>query len=183
MVCATAVRRAAAVLVMLGTMLVPTFSSAQQSGSITLTGTVAQNCTIGVTATSAASNLDLSGGNSRVQVGTVVQDCNKRAGYTLHVASQNCSTGTLGAKLIGTVNGESLNYSVEFNNPATGGSQTVVTGILSTACSGASAVTARDVTDAKISGETSSVYVNYSGNSQLSADSYSDVITITLVSK
>jgi hypothetical protein len=183
MVAAKFIGQVAAVIAGFASLLAPTLSLAQQSGTITLTGTVAQNCTIGVSATSAASNLDLSGGNSRVQVGTVLQACNKRAGYTLHVASQNCSTETPGAKLIGTVSAEALNYSVEFNNPATGGSQTVVTGLLATACSGASAVTARNVTDAKVSGETSSVYVNYTGNSQLSSDSYADVLTITLVAK
>ncbi len=168
---------------MAGTALLATPAGAQQSGTITLIGTVSQNCTISVTPTTAATNLDLSGGTSHIQIGAALQNCNKKAGYTLNVQSQNCATGTPGAKLIGTVGGEFLPYSIEFDNPTTGGSQAVVTGLLSTACTGAAAVIGRDVTGAKISNETSTVYVNYSGNASLAADSYTDTLTITVVSK
>lgn len=158
-------------------------SLAQEAGTITLIGTVSQQCNLLVTAAPVASNLDLSSGNKRIQIGSVVQNCNKRAGYTLHVQSQNCAGGTPGAKLIGTIYGESLRYSVEFNNPTTGGSQATVTGLLADACSGAAAVIGRNVTNSQIKEETSFVFVNYSGNSQLAADSYTDTITITLVVK
>lgn len=163
--------------------MVPAASSAQQSGTITLIGTVAQQCSVLVTATSAATNLNLMSGNRRVEVGSVVQNCNKRAGYTLHVQSQNCATGTPGAKLVGTVYGETLRYSVEFNNPTTGGSQAVVSGLLADACSGAAAVIGRDVTNSQIKGETSLIFINYSGDSQLASDSYTDTVTITVIVK
>jgi hypothetical protein len=158
-------------------------AAAQQSGTITLIGTVSQNCSLQITPTAAATNLDLSGGNKRIEVGTALQNCNKKSGYTLQVLSQNCAAGTLGAKFIGTVAGESLNYSVEFNNPPTGGSQTTVTDLLATACSGATAVTGRDVTNEKINNEISRIYVNYSGNSGLASDSYTDTLTVVLVLK
>lgn len=155
----------------------------QDTGSINLIGTVARNCTIIVTATTSALNLDLGNGNRRIQVGNALQNCNRRAGYQLHVLSDNCETGTLGAKLVGTVDAETLRYSVEFNNPTTGGSQAAVTGLLAAACSSASAVIGRDVTNARIYGETSRIYVNYTGNSGLAADSYTDTLTITMVVK
>lgn len=156
---------------------------AQTTGTITLTGTVATNCNLVVTPASAASSLDLSNGVKRVQVGSVLQNCNKNAGYLLIVASLNCPATPTGAKLVGALNAEVVPYSVEANNPTTGGSQAVVTGLLATACSGAAAVTARDVAGAKITGETSQIFVNYSGSSGLSADSYADTLTITLAAK
>lgn len=158
-------------------------ASAQDAGSISLIGTVARNCTIIVTSTTSALNLDLSNGTRRVQVGSILQNCNRRAGYQLHVLSDNCGLDTAGAKLVGTVEGETLRYSVEFNNPTTGGSQATVTGLLANACSGASAVIGRDVTNSRIFGETSRVYVNYTGNSGLAADSYTDTLTVTMVVK
>ena len=84
---------------------------------------------------------------------------------------------------MGTIDNESLRYSVEFNNPTTGGSQAVVTGLLATACSGASAVVGRDVTNSRIFNELSRIYINYSGDSGLAADSYTDTLTITMVVK
>ena len=166
-----------------GMVFTGTAAEAQQTGTISLIGTVSQQCSIIVTPGSQAANLDLSNGNKRVEVGTALQNCNKKAGYTLHVLSQNCTVGTPGAKLIGTVGGETLRYSVEFNNPPTGGSQTVVTGLLATACSGAAAVIGRDVTNQKIHDEISTIYVNYLGDSGLASDSYTDTLTITLVTK
>lgn len=154
---------------------------AQQSGNIPLAATVAQNCTITVTPTAAASNLDLSEGARRVLVANLLQNCNKKAGYRLTVDSDNCSAGTPGAKLVGaTPSPDQLSYSVEFNNPTTGGSQAAVTGLLSTQCTGDAYILARDVSGEKVKDETSDIYVNYAGDSGLAADSYSDVVRITM---
>jgi hypothetical protein len=79
--------------------------------------------------------------------------------------------------------GEALRYSVEFNNPGTGGSQPTVTGLLDTACTGASKIVGREVTNEKVRDEVSRIYVNYNGDSNLAADSYTDTLTITLVVK
>jgi hypothetical protein len=172
-----------AALIAGGALLSTHISRAQTSGTITLVGSVATSCSISVTPSAGASTLDLSDGAKRINVGSVLQNCNKMAGYSLHVLSQNCATGTAGAKLIGSAGGEALPFSVEFNNPTTGGSQAVVTGLLATACSGAAAITGRDVTHAKITNENSAIFVNYTGNSGIAADSYSDTLTITLVAK
>lgn len=159
----------------------PSMASAQQTGSISLAGSIAQNCTITVTATAQASELDLTT-TSRVRVGDILQNCNKKAGYRLTVTSDNCATGTAGAKLIGAgASPENLRYSGEFNNPTTGGSQATVTGLLSTACTGDTFVLGRSVTNAKINAETSGVFVSYTGDASLAADTYSDVLRITMV--
>lgn len=164
-------------------LLVSVAVRSQQSGSITLRGSMAAHCQIAVTPMASATNLDLENGVVRVEIGTVLQNCNKKDGYTLTVASNNCATGTAGAKLIGLTNGEVLPYSVEFANPATGGSQTTVLNLLSSSCAGATAITGRDVTAAKIKDETSHVFVNYTGNADLAADTYEDTVVITMTVK
>lgn len=178
----TYVRAALAVVIGAGVLAAPSVR-AQQTGTITLTGTIAQQCSVVVTATTGALNLDLSSGSRRVEVGSGMQNCNKKAGYSIRVASANCATGTAGAKLAGAAGGESLRYSVEFNNPTTGGSQPTVTGLLASACTGTSVITGRDVTNSKVSGELSRVFVNYTGDSALAADTYTDTLTITMVVK
>lgn len=150
----------------------------QAANDILLQGTVAQNCTVDVIAAAAASNLPLTTpGAQRVQVGTVQQNCNKKVGYTLAVTSATCATAPAGAKVIDAVSGESLAYSGEFANPTTGGSQASVTGLLATVCT---AQIGRDVTDAKVVGETSTVFVNFTGDGGLAAGTYQDTLTITM---
>ncbi len=170
-------------LLILGAVMVPKMADAQLTGNIVLKGTVAQNCSVVVSATAGASTLDLSTGTRRVQVGTAVQNCNKKAGYTLDVSSANCATGTVGAKLIGASGAEQMRYSGEFNNPTTGGSTATVTGLLGTSCSTTAQIRGRDVTNAKITNETTNIFVNYTGDSALGADTYTDTFTITMTVK
>lgn len=153
------------------------FSPADAASQIILSGSIAQNCTINVTPDPAAQTLNLTGGAQHVTVGTVSQSCNKKAGYLLVVSSANCGAAPTGAKLIGAAGGETLVYSVESQNPTTGGSAAGVTGLLATACA---AQNARIVSNAKINGENSTVFVNYTGNSGLGADTYQDTLTFTL---
>ena len=150
----------------------------EAANTIVLQGTVAQNCSVEVTVNAGAGSLPLSSaGAQRVAVGTVLQNCNKKTGYTLEVTSQNCSGAPTGAKVVDPVSTEYLAYSGEFQNPTTGGSQASVTGLLAAACGGQYG---RNVTDAKVSGETSTVYVNFTGSETLSAGTYQDTLTITM---
>lgn len=151
---------------------------ADAASQITLTGTVAPNCTISVTPNPSAANLNLTDGAQHVTVGTVVQSCNKKSGYTIAVTSANCaSPSPNGAKLVGSSGGEKLTYSVESHNPSTGGSTPTVTGLLASSCSGQNA---RVVSNTKISAETSTMFVNYTGNASLGADTYQDTLTFTM---
>lgn len=154
------------------------WTAAQAASQIILTGTVGQNCTINVTPDPNASTLDLTtSGARRVQVGVVLQNCNKKAGYSLQITSANCAATPTGAKLIGTASTETLAYSVESNNPTTGGSTAVVTGLLASSCVSQNA---RVVSNAKIIGENSALFVNYNGDGDLSADTYQDTLTLTM---
>lgn len=145
-----------------------------------LSGSVAKKCTIAVTAAPEAATLALEAGVQHVPIGSVLQDCNGRRGYTLEVLSSNCLAAPQGAKLLTGSSASGLSYSVEAHNPTNGGSAAVVTGLLSTACTGQ---IARDVTHALIKDETSTLYVNYTGGSGLDAGLYQDVLTISLTTK
>ncbi len=159
--------------------LSPECDICEAANQILLQGTVAQNCTISVTANASASNLPLTAsGNQHVTAGTVLQSCNKKTGYTLVVTSANCaSPAPTGAKVYDSVSGDFLAYSAEFTNPTTGGSAADVSGLLASACT---AQNGRDVTNAKVNNETSTVYVNFTGSSTLSAATYTDTLTITM---
>jgi hypothetical protein len=148
------------------------------ANTILLRGTVAQNCTVDVTTLGTASTLPLTAtGAQRIQVGTVLQSCNKKTGYTLTVESQNCVTAPAGAKLVDSVSAESLAFSGEFANPTTGGSAASVTNLMSSTCT---SQIGRDVTNAKVTAETSTIYVNFTGDATLAAGTYTDTLTITM---
>lgn len=150
----------------------------EAANQIILVGTVAQNCTLNVTPSAGASNLPLTTtGAQHIQVGTVLQSCNKKAGYTITIDSANCATAPTGAKVSDSVSGENLSYSAEFQNPTTGGSAADVPGLLATSCTGP---IARDVNNAKISSESSTVFVNFTGSSSLAAGTYQDTLTISM---
>lgn len=149
--------------------------------TVPLKGSVAQNCTITVTALAAAQTLPINtSGAQRVNVGSVLQNCNKKIGYYLRVSSDRCANAPVGAKVVDTVPepDEYLLYSVEFVNP----SGTSPTGLLDLACDNTDNL-GRDVSNQKISGETSQVWVNFTGDTTLGAGDYTDTLTITMTVK
>lgn len=169
---------AVAVLGIVGAWLAGECDFCEAANDILLQKTIAQNCTISVSTHANAANLPLNtSGTQHVQVGTVNQNCNKKIGYTLVVTSTNCATAPARAKLIDPVSSEYLAISAEFANPVTGGSTASVTGLLASACA---AQIGRDVTNAKIINEDSTVYVNFDGDTTLGAGSYEETLTITM---
>lgn len=152
-----------------------------QTGDITMRGTVTPNCNITVTTASGATSLPVSvDGAQTPTLGTVTQSCNKRVGYTLTVASDNCTAGE-GARLNETVSGEYLAYTVSFDNPATGGSSDL-SGLLAPAnCANQ---TGRNVTNYKVSTpEDSTITGSFTGNSTLEPGTYQDRLVITMAVK
>jgi hypothetical protein len=149
--------------------------------TVLLQGAVAQNCTLSVSTASGASSLPLTtAGAQHVQVGSAAQTCNKKIGYTLTVTSLNCASGSAGAKVIDPASNEVLRYTAEFNNPTAGGSQATVTNLLQSACTGQ---VARDVSSWKAFNESSSIFVNFSGDATLAAGTYQDTLTVTMTVK
>lgn len=149
--------------------------------TVLLRGTVAENCAIVVEAYGDATSLPITTESpQRVNVGRVTQNCNKKIGYYLRVASTNCTASPTGAKVIDPTPDpdEYLVYSVEFVNPS-GASPT---GLLNTACDDTDNL-GREVTNQKISGDVSQVWVNFTGSSTLGAGTYEDTLTITMTVK
>ncbi len=169
-------------LVWIGTLILVGIShGAWGANQILLSGNVLQKCTLATTPDANASNLALSAsGTQRIRIGTVLQDCNGRTDYTIQVFSSNCLATPVGAKVVGSVSADYLPYSVEAENPTTGGSAPLVTGLLSSACVNQ---VARDVTHGNIKNESSTLFISYTGSSLLSAGTYQDTLTITLSAK
>lgn len=146
--------------------------------SIFLSGVVPGKCTIGVTAVPAAVSLPVElSGSQRVQIGSVLQDCNGKRSYAIAVTSWNCALAPVGGKLLADGSTDRVPYTVEFNNPTSGGSQAVVTDLMASSCTGQ---IARSVTSSNVSNQTSTVYVNFTGVPDLTAGIYEDVVTISI---
>jgi len=148
------------------------------ANSILLAGVVAGKCTVAVTADAQAATLPITAaGAQRVLVGTIQQNCTGTRSYSIGMSSMNCAFSPTGGKVMNEDANEYLPYSGEFNNPTTGGSQAVVTGLLASACTNQ---IGRQVTKGHISNETSSLYINFTGSPVLAAGTYQDVVTISL---
>lgn len=146
--------------------------------TILISGTVVGKCTVAVAGTSQAVELAIdTSGAQRVLIGTALQDCNGRRSYTLAISSMNCMTAPTGGKILDPVSGEFLRYTGEFANPSTGGSQTSVTGLLASSCT---AQIGRAVANGNVRNETSQIFLNFTGSSELSAGTYQDTVTISL---
>ena len=149
------------------------------SDTVLLQGVVTANCSVAITDDPGALTLPLLvTGTQHIKVGTILQNCNKKTGYTLTVASANCATPVpVGAKVIDPLSTGYLPYSVEFDNPTTGGSLATIAGLLATSCTTA---TGRTVASALIVAENSTLYINYTGSLLLAAGTYTDTLTVTM---
>lgn len=159
-------------------VLAPDCDVCEAATSILLSGVVLGKCTLAVTPDPNASNLSLTAtGPQHVIVGTALQDCSGSRSYTITVTSTNCAGAPTGGKLVDPISGDWLSYSAELTNPPTGGSQTDVAGLMASSCTNQ---VGRAVTHAHITGETSTLYVNYAGSTSLSAGTYQDTIVLSL---
>jgi len=153
-------------------------SSAQSANQIQLVGNVSRKCTLNATPDPGSSNLALTlSGPQRVLIGTITQDCNGRVDFLMQVFSANCVNAPAGAKLVDPTSEEFVHYTVESENPTSGGSAPLATGLLDSACTNQ---VAREVTQGRIRDEISTFYVRYTGSPILSAGTYQDTLTITL---
>ena len=175
---------------------------AAQTGTLTARGTLPPTCNIVVNQTAGALTLNLeTGGAVRQQAGTVTATCNKKAGFTLSVASANCSSipvngvgvpesPTAGAKMLDTLvpvaDSDWIQFSIEFAN--VGGATWTVdqasrTLLLNANCPGAPGALGNTVTG-KVTGDqlVSTLFVNFTGAAAgtLSAGTYEDVVTVTM---
>ncbi|MBM3536043.1 MAG: hypothetical protein FJX60_23780 [Alphaproteobacteria bacterium] len=161
-----------------GLYVLPSCDVCEASTSILLSGVIPGKCTIDVNSSSRAGDLPIaSPGPHRVQIGSVTQNCNGRRSYALSISSANCTQSPTGGKLIEPGSGSYLPYSGEFNNPTTGGSAPVVTGLLESSCI---AQIGRRVEQGVIANEVSAVYVNFIASETMASGTYQDTVTISI---
>jgi hypothetical protein len=166
--------------------LIPSLADAAdiRTGNIVVRGVKGEHCTITVTDDNVTLDLEVSTPPGGTKIGSVLQNCNKQAGYTLTLSSVNCETGADGGKMASLVTTptEYMPYSITFA-PDAGTSHATATNLLGAGCSGNSNVLARDVTNERVDGQRSNVFAVFNAVASLSADSYTDTLTITMTVK
>ncbi|MEN9586490.1 MAG: hypothetical protein RIT15_65 [Pseudomonadota bacterium] len=133
----------------------------QNATSMELRGSVAVNCTIGITATAKATSLDILNGEKNTLVGTTTESCNSGNGYTIEVSSTN--QGSLVNKANGAV---PTAYQAIYDDGA---------GQI-----GSKIVANRDKAQF---GRQGKLLVSFSGNSQAIAGTYSDIVNLVIAAK
>ncbi len=158
----------------LAATIIPTLANAAASGNVTLTGSVAANCQITVTAEAAAATLDLATDQTNLKVATVNEKCNDPDGYTVDLVS-TWGAGDAGTsvELESATTSERLVYTVRYDTSA-----------VTFDASGSAQVT--DVL-AKTggSGVDKDIDISYSGSAaNLAAGTdYTDTLTVTITAK
>ena len=133
-----------------------------QPNSMTLSGAVAQSCTLAITASGSYNHLSLTGVQSNVPVGTSIESCNDGKGYVVTIGTQN---GTNSAAFKGISHGRTMVYGVNY-------------GSTSTLTFAGSTATATNTHSAGFS--TITLGVSYGNGTSLAADTYTDTLTFTL---
>ena len=140
---------------------------AQTTAPLTISGTVAPIATITMASQSGYNTLDLVNGATAQLVGIAKETCNDKLGYKVTLPSANAAA-TAQAVLKGAISGnpDSVNYSIIYNAvPVTlvSGSATVTTAVAKTGAAGLQ----------------KNLAVTLAGG-WLTADTYSDTITLTI---
>jgi hypothetical protein len=129
--------------------------------SLELRGSVAVNCTIGITPTAKATNLDIVNGEKDTLVGVATESCNSGNGYTVQVSSNNQGS------LINKANGATpTTYQASYDDGAGSIASKIVAG-----------------RDKAQFGRQGKLLVSFSGNNQAIAGTYSDVINLVVAAK
>ena len=132
-------------------------ASAQSTGSVVVKGNVPLNCTVAVTDLN--QSLNLNGGETDKQVGSIVENCNSGTGYNISLSSSNA--GQLKNSL-----GNLIGYTVKYDGGA---------GNL-----GSAMQVSRNTAQF---GKTSPLAVSLNGSAQYIAGNYADTVTITIAAK
>lgn len=146
---------------------------AQETGSLTLQGTVPEILEITVTGTGNYNSLDLTTDANSLVVATVNERTNSKTGYTVTVKSLNAEgAGSNQAFFAGNdpVNTDTLNYGISY-----GGSAVTLDG------SGLATVT-DSAGKTPGTGQNNDVAITYTG-AFLNADTYTDTLVFTIATK
>ncbi|MBC7397095.1 MAG: fimbrial protein [Bdellovibrionales bacterium] len=147
---------------LVGLLLVSSAAQAATTGTLSLSGTIANVISIAVAAAGAASTLDLTATQTNLVVATVTENSNSNTGYTISARSTNT----------GTIKHATATDNVAYTMKYAGGTATSLTTVDQTVKT--------QSTGGVYSAVSSSVSVSYTGNASLRAGSYSDTITFTI---
>lgn len=135
--------------------------AAGESAQVQLNGVVAVNCTLAVTPTAKATSLSIVGGENAAVVGTVTENCNSGAGYTVALTSANA--GRLLSAVAGAL---PTPYQATYDD----GTGSIATQIIAT----------RNNAQFSRKGD---LKVSFSGNSQAVAGQYNDTLSLIIAAK
>jgi len=145
----------------------------EDSGSITLTGSVAKKVTINVTPIGDYDSLNLMTDVSDLQVADVTEFSNVNAGYTVSLESANAQAqGTSDPFFSGGAGNDTLTYTIAYDGQAV-------------SFNSGAAATVTDASDkTALSGTTKPLSISYSGTSvNIYEGTYSDTLTFTISAK
>jgi spore coat protein U-like protein len=146
-----------ALIAAFATLTIAGAAAAQSTGSVVVKGNVPLNCTVAVTDLN--QSLNLNGGETDKQVGSIVENCNSGTGYNISLSSSNA--GQLKNSL-----GNLIGYTVKYDG------------------NGGNLGSALQVTRATAQfGKTSPLAVSLNGSAQYIAGDYADTVTITIAAK
>lgn len=149
-------------LILMNFILCTILVTALTTGTITLTGVVAEAIDIAIVTDANASSLDLAVDTTNLIVATITEKSNVNAGYSVTLSSANSVV------LQGSTT--SLAYTLEYDNVAinfVGADATITDSVLITNSSGVS----------------KNLTISYTGDAGLPADTYSDILTFTIIAK
>ncbi|HUX41634.1 MAG TPA: hypothetical protein VMV83_10760 [Rectinemataceae bacterium] len=156
------VKRSVIIAIALAALVMPTFALSS-TGTLSLSGSVAAVTTITVTPDANASALPVGVATTNLQIATVVELSNSKAGYTVTLSSAN------GATLKETSGTDSQAYTLTYgSNPVT------FTGSTAT-------LTTSTTRSATAAGSSNILYISFPA-AFLNADSYTDSLTFTITS-
>jgi hypothetical protein len=146
---------------------------AATTGTLTLTGNQPAILQITVTASSAASTLAVNSAVVDLLVGTIVEQSNDTAGYTVTISSANAKAASAStATLLGTTGGDVLPYTIKYG------------GVAVVFVNGADAVVSNVTSKTVAAGSTKTVTISFDGtNANLGQSVYTDTLTFTIIAK
>lgn len=134
--------------------------------TLTISGKVEEKAEIKITPSEKATTLDVAASpisSHEDTVASVNETCNKKTGYKVIVKSTNA--GTTSQAVLKGKNGESVNYTIKYGDALT-------------LSQGSAVVTRNDKTGAD--GKAYQLNVIYTSDPGLAADTYQDVLTLTI---
>jgi len=148
--------------------------NAATTGTLSLTGTQPAILSITVTANPAASSLALSTNVTNLQVGSIVEQSNDTAGYTVTISSANAQAlPSAVAFFKSATTTDTLPYTIQYGGAA-----------VTFLATGAPVIVSNTTTKTVAAGTTNLVTVSFSGaNANLGQATYTDTLTFTIAAK